>query len=84
MAVVQVAAICASVSSQVKLTTEFWRIFSDLVMRSTGIHLIVNISFSSTFFRTAEGYIRDNASEGSDEDELSDNCCGDFDLFDLE
>ena len=53
-------------------------------MRSTGIHLIVNITFSSSFFRTAEDYIRDNASEGSDEDELSDDCCGDFDLFDLE
>ena len=84
MAVVQVAAICASVSSQVKLTTEFWRIFSDLVMRSTGIHLIVNISFSSSFFRTAEGYIRDNVSEVSDEDELSDDYCGDIDLFDVE
>ena len=53
-------------------------------MRSTGIHLIVNISFSSSFFRTAEGYIRDNVSEVSDEDELSDDCCGDIDLFDVE
>ena len=43
-----------------------------------------DISFSSFFSRTAEGYVRDNASDYSDEDELSDDSCGDIDLFDVE